>query len=128
MPKFLIYPKKGTMFTIECQSIKRNEKGFALLSGNQEGFVFLENVAAITLERLVDEGNEIDNIWFDVCLKGHSKPAKVFAHSFKTGLKIIFKNMKRDDQTKHHSERPIEDIYIDPSEVVAIAPSTFFKS
>jgi hypothetical protein len=122
--KFNVHPKKGEMFTIECESFEVKGGKFILYNDahkeSNEGFLSFDKVAAIIPER-----QRTDHvICFCVYLKD-KPPIKVFAHAFDIEHEpsVSFSIQEKDMRDIVINEWPITDIYIALSEVIAIAPS-----
>lgn len=125
MPKFDIYFKAGQKFSIVCQSVEKADQGFTLTAA-KEGFVWLQDLTAIVTERRPEANEAIhENVWFDVWLKDHSEPVKVWACSFATA-ELAFKVRQQifgPGGSVSYSESAVEPfLYLDHKDVLAVVP------
>ena len=122
MKRFTIYPKKGESFSLNITRFVVEGESFVLYDSvnepSENGFLSFENVAAILVEDQhypIREGLRC----FEIRLKNHSEPLKVFAEAFKIVSGIVefyFWNVRGRDKKIH-------EIYVAVSEVVSITPS-----
>ncbi len=125
MQKFIIYPKKDEPFTVEFKRFELKENGFILYDDadkeSKDGFLSVANVAAI----IPEQQREKDMICFHVYLRNRPEPIEVFAHALDEVQEpsVSFKYQQKDIMDKVYNEWSVDNIYISPSEVVAICPS-----
>lgn len=131
MQKFDVYPKEGTMFTVEMPRFEVRDGAFALADEvgrvSTEGFLSFGLIAAI-----IPQGQRKDNntIPFNIFLKGIEKTARVNASTFdmSDGKIVKFMYQMHDLTGDVVNEYPIEGIYVAASEVVGIFPDDGLKN
>ena len=122
MQNFIIYPKEGKEFSVTIDKFEQKDEQFILYNDvhqpSSEGFLAFDKVAAIVPERQYEE----KMLRFLVHLRDRTEPIKVFASAFTLGPPITFKIQQRDMRGDIYRESVIENVYVAPSEVVAIIP------
>ena len=117
MATFTIYPRKGDVFTIECERFvfdaEHNEFELYDEYGQVKGLLPAPHVAAIVQTELRPT-QRVDMLTFTVQLRGHlDKPFQVNGTNYNRGPQYDFTL----------DGRPLRNFYVDPQEIVVITSS-----
>lgn len=122
MKTYDVYPKEGERFSFRCGSLKVTEGKICIRNDNgassKDRFLSLSKIAAIVPQP--QSGQNM--IHFLVYLKD-KRPFPVFAHGFVTEPKVSFEIQSKDEAGNVLHREPIDDIYVDLSEIVAVVPA-----
>lgn len=123
---FDVYPKEGKTFSLKCTALTIAGGGVDLRnsdSGHPEhGFLPLSRIAAIIPRQSVM--TQETKTRFLVYLAGRES-FSFFADAFSSeNDKVTFQMRQNDSSGRCEELTPVEDVYVDLSEVVAIFPSS----
>ncbi|MGI9068034.1 MAG: hypothetical protein ACR2HX_16730 [Pyrinomonadaceae bacterium] len=136
MKKFDIYLKKGEMLSVNCDLEPQGSKYILKNNSSDEGFILLDRIAAIIPETERDATpDDKSRAPFLVYLKRHNKAAKIYAYALETDPQVVFKTRKQKLESEggfgggvSYPEKKIENIYIDPSQIVGILRESFLAT
>lgn len=134
MQKWLVYPKEGAeLIEIECERFEIRDGRFIIFNSvlveSPDGFLSYSDVAAMIPQKQMQADKPYPHtpICFQVYLRERLEPIEIIAHAFKfEDSQLVFKGRDRDMMGGLKNEWPLNNIYIAPSEVIAIVPKGGF--